>query len=238
MRWLLAACLAVCSASTASGIVVVLKQGAAFTAGGVLDPVFSGVTATDVAAQDVDDTYLIGNLAAAWTNYGAYANRTGDLLFKFDLSALAGMTIEKAQLRLHATAGNSGGTIARVTTWDWDETLATRASPNGLASPNRNWGPAGNDYFTAADYGNVTPVAFNSIQSNWLVKDVTADLQAFASGALPNYGWLVNSGNRPINMSEISPDGDGPALFISYTPEPATLVLLVLGGLAWVRRSR
>jgi hypothetical protein len=236
MKWMIAGCLAACIASAASGNVIILKQGTALTAGGALDPVFSGVTAADVAAQDVDDTFLIGNLAAAWVNYGTYANRTGDLLFKFDLSALAGMTIEKAQLRLHATAGNSGGTIARVTTWDWDETLATRASPNGLASPNKNWGPAGNDYFTAADYGNVTPVAFNSIQSNWLVKDVTADLQAFASGTLPNYGWFVNSGNRPINMSEISPDGDSPALFISYIPEPATLILLAMGSLAMLRR--
>lgn len=237
------------SGPTAHGVIVVLKEGSALTTGGALDPVFSGVTSANVVQVNVDDTAMVNNPAAYYSSFGTATSWSASshvaYLFKFDLSSLAGMTIEKAQLRLYAGNGNTGENLARVVTHDWTEALATRASYNGLPSPNTNWGPGSNAiYSSASDLG--TGSAFDScpVGAAFSVEDVTADVQAFVNGTLPNYGWGLYSGLPSANTvgnhgyipSENSDDGRRPALFISYTPEPATLVLLALGGLALIRR--
>lgn len=232
--------------STAQGVVIVMKEGSALTTGGALNSVFSGVSAADVVQVAVDDTGMVSNLAAHYANYGTTQTWSASsyvaVLTKFDLSSLAGATIEKAQIRFYAGNGNTGQKLARVVTHDWTEALATRASPNGLASPNKNWGPAGDSIWsTAMDTG--TASGFDSCPAGaaFAVEDVTADVQAFVNGTLPNYGWAMFSsttsyGNHNYISSENTDVGRGPALFISYTPEPATLTLLALSGLVLLRR--
>lgn len=236
----------VLSGSTAQGVVIVLKEGSALTTGGALNAAFTGVTAANVVQVAVDDTGMVSNSNAYYSKYGASTSYSASsyqaLLFKFDLSSLAGATIQKAQFRIYAGNGNTGESLAKVVTHDWTEALATRASPNGLASPNMNWGPASNAiYSSASDLG--TGSTFDSCPAGaaFSVEDVTADVQAFVNGTLPNYGWALYSsatslGNHDFIPSENSNDGARPALFISYTPEPATMALLAMSGLVLLRR--
>jgi hypothetical protein len=232
--------------SSAPGIVIVMKEGSALTTGGALNAVFSGVSAANVVQVGVDDTGMTTNPAANYTNFGAYTTYSASsyvsLLFKFDLSSLAGATIDKAQIRFYAGNGNTGQSLARVVTHDWTEALATKASYNGLASPNMNWGPSSN-----ALYGNTTDLGTGSTLDScpagaaFSVEDVTANVQAFVNGTLPNYGWALYSsatslGNHGYIPSENSDDGRRPALFISYTPEPMTLAFLAMSGLVLLRR--
>ncbi len=92
------------------------------------------------------------------------------------------------------------------------------AGPDHPASPNKTWGPNSDSYFGAADHEAAT--SFNSVPTGaaWLVKDVTADVQAFIDGTLPNYGWFVNPGNHSLLMSENLTVTDHPALFIAFEP--------------------
>lgn len=236
----------VLGSSAAQGVVVVLKEGGALTTGGALDPVFSGVSAANVVQVSVDDTGMINNQAAHYAKQGTVdvwsASSYVAVLTKFDLSSLpAGAIIEKAQIRFYAGNGNSSQKLARVVTHDWTEALATRASPNGLSSP--SWGPAGDSIWdTAMDTGPASNFDSCPAGANFAVEDVTADVQAFVNGTLPNYGWamfqtLMAYGNHNYITSENADDGRRPALFISYTPEPATLVLLAISGLVILRRN-
>ncbi len=233
--------------STAHGVIIVMKEGTALTTGGVLNVVFSGVTAANVVTVSVDDTAMVNNSAAYYDkSFGTATSWSASshvaYLFKFDLSSLAGVTIEKAQLRLYAGNGNTGESLARVVTHDWTEALATRASYNGLASPNTNWGPASNAiYSTTSDLGTGSTFDSCPVGAAFSVEDVTANVQAFVNGTLSNYGWGLYSsstsvGNHGYIPSEATNDGARPALFISYTPEPVTLALLAFGGLALIRR--
>jgi hypothetical protein len=236
----------VLACSTSQGVIIVMKEGTGLTTGGALNSVFSGVTAANVVTVSVDDTAMVNNPASYYFKYGADTSWSSSsfvaYLFKFDLSSLAGTTIEKAQFRLYAGNGNSGENLARVVTHDWTEALATRASYNGLPSPNQNWGPLSNDiYYSTSDLG--TGSAFDScpVGAAFSVEDVTADVQAFVNGTLQNYGWALYSsstsvGNHNYIPSEAANDGARPALFISYTPEPVTLALLALSSLVLIRR--
>jgi hypothetical protein len=238
----------VLSSSAAQGIVIVMKEGSALTTGGALNAVFSGVTAADVVQVAVDDTAMVTNPAANYAVQGAATTYSPTslvaMLFKFDLSSLAGATIEKAQIRFYAGNGNTGQSLARVVTHDWTEALATKASYNGLPSPNMNWGPASNAlYSNTADLGTGSTLDSAPVGAAFSVEDVTANVQAFVNGTLPNYGWALYSGatsfgNRGYIPSENADDGRRPALFISYTPvpEPATLAFLAMSGLVLLRR--
>lgn len=237
----------VLGSSMAQGVVVVLKEGSELTTGGALDPVFSGISAASVVEVAVDDTAMVTNPAAYNNNgFGSATSWSPSshaaYLFKFDLSSLpAGAVIEKAQLRLYETNGNSGVRIGRVATHDWTEASATRNSPVGLTSP--SWGPNGDSIFSAADVDGMAAPESAPNGAAFTIKDVTADVQAFVNGTLPNYGWVLSQdatistvGNRGYIPSESEDVGRRPALFISYTPEPGTLVLLAISGLALLRR--
>ncbi len=242
--------LAVVLGSTAQGVVIVMKEGSALTTGGALNSAFSGVTAANVVQVAVDDMGIISNSAAYYATQGNIAKYSASsfnaFLWKFDLSSLpAGATIEKAQIRLYTGNGNTGMKFAPVVTHNWNEAISTRASYNGLASPNKNWGPASNEIFTGADLGTVSNADSCPAGAAFTVEDVTADVQAMVNGTMGNYGWALFSsltgtalsgGNHDYYASENTDDGRRPALFISYTPEPATLVLLALSAMALLRR--
>lgn len=193
----------------------ILKEGISLSAGGVMDAVFSGAGPSDILSQTVNDTAFSGNSAAAWVNYGDSATGGYIALFKFDLSMLPPeATILKAQLRCKMVGGNTGIQIARVITHDWTEALCTQAGPNNPPGGHYSWGPASNAVFGAADHG--LPVEVDSRGNYWMVEDVTSDVQAFAAGSLPNYGWACFLGNNWLELSEYSVDGERPALFIQY----------------------
>ncbi len=80
------------------------------------------------------------------------------------------------------------------------------------------WGPSSDSLFSAADYE--TAVSFESVPSGtegFMVKDVTADVQAFVNGQTPNYGWYIYS-TPTILTSENTAISDRPALFVEFDP--------------------
>ncbi len=229
VSWLAAMAVAVSlvAGSTAHANVVVLKEGSALTQGGTLDAAFSTATDANVVQVNVDDTGFRNNPATYYyKNYGTIDSMGGTGLyaaaFKFDLSSLAGATIEKAQLRLYENGGNGTAALAPIVTHDWTEAVATTASPVGSSTP--DWGPSSDAIFTAADLG--TSSNFDSCPAGpaYSVEDVTAMVQAMVSGTTPNYGWAVfnagtdsttlNYGQHYYFPSENADDGNRPALFI------------------------
>ena len=252
IRFVLA--LALVGAWAAPGLadVMVLKEGSALVTVIILDPLFVGVTAGNIVNVDVADTGFHSNPNS--NNQAGTAviidENYPDNLFKFDLSTLddlAGATINKAQLALYHTAGNSGNNIGTVLYHDWSE-VANRTSPTGSITV-KGWGPLSDSKFGAADYVITSTMAQSSFETNalfgtgtckWLVGDVTASLQAMIDGSASNFGWYVYDSIRKLVATENVNDAYRPALYIDYTPvpEPATIGLLVLGGLAMIHRRR
>jgi len=237
--------------SPALGDIVVLKEGGLLAGSvGVTDPVFDLVTVADVLEVAVNDTAFHDNHADN-NNYGnldLYTTGHDDKLFQFDLASLPGFvggTVLKAELRLRETVGNNFAQIAPVTTHAWTEALAVRNSPLGNFA--NEWGPLSDSEFGPADAGPLVGMTIGPYEAGifgdyeaWIVGDVTADLQAIADGTAPDLGWYVYTPNRSFVASENAADAFRPALFLDFTPapEPMTLSLLALGGLAALRRRR
>ncbi len=213
---MLLGCLQVASATN---VVVVLKEGMDLQAGGDLDAAFSSASSANVVDRRVHDTYFDVNSASYYTVFGDDIEAVGKCLFKFDLSMIpANSTIVKAQLRLYSTGGYGDVTCAAITTHDWSEDEACMAGPDHPVSPDLTWGPNSDSLFSTADYA--TPTSFESYDSGWWVKDVTADVQSFVNGQMPNYGWFVYAEHYLVLLSENIRPGPAyrPALFVEFDP--------------------
>ncbi len=182
------------------------------------------------------------------------------------LPGFEGGTINMAQLRLYHSSGNGLGSgdenrLEEVTTHDWLEgtntggfpgaaggvsdkhpigynTTANRDADNGTTGPLASWGPNSDSTFSPTNDGGVAAngSTWGPTGANWTVWTVT-DIVADWAGGTPNYGFFQVGNNYSWKMSEFGSQYQ-PVLFIDYTPapEPATLTLLALGGLAIVRR--
>ncbi len=93
------------------------------------------------------------------------------------------------------------------------------------------FGPA--DYDTAAFVASTTPGGYNATTTY----DVTSLVAAiYQTGN--NYGFAVNAQGGYIRASEFGNSTPSLAITYHYTPEPATLSLLAVTGLAMLRRKR
>jgi hypothetical protein len=189
-------------------------------------------------------------------NYGAHTEVTSYYagthgLFYWDLSAYAGATINKAQLRVKATNGNTTGLwYAGVKTAAWAEGNKTGNypgadpaapgvtwnHPNGLytgPSGTFGWGSSADAAFSdVADTGDVyTHYAFSSEPTGiaFLVADVTALVQDWVSGTKPNYGLVTWTGNHGLYASEAG-TADQPVLFLDYGTQAASNVVTIPAG--------
>ncbi len=96
------------SGSIASGtnVILILKEGQDFRAGGGVDSVFAGASTANVVTTGVDDTYFDSNPATYYYAFGQKTTARVACLFKFDLSSIPpGSTVSKAQLRLYGGNG-------------------------------------------------------------------------------------------------------------------------------------
>jgi hypothetical protein len=182
------------------------------------------------------------------------------------LADIAGATVNKAQLRLYHTSGNGGGTgplaLGQVITHDWMEgtsstggypgaaggvsyahpmghnTSASQNTNGGTSIPLQSWGVNSDSFFSpAGDGANAAPIVNAGLAGgDWGVFDVTTIVQNWAGGQ-SNFGFYQNCANWKWQYSEAGTTYE-PVLFIDYTPtpEPATLVLIALGGLTLLRR--
>jgi len=185
------------------------------------------------------DLYVVSGTKSnnTWLDLGDNAGGPGQdarALLKFDLSALAGMTINSATLRLNQIEQGSNdqygnAQLRRIGTSDWDGTEAAATLYNLVADGSSayitNFSPA------------VNPPA------GWKEVDVLSVVQDWADGTNPNYGFGLKqgsegftntgrrftSGNATVNM---------PELLVDFVPEPTTLALAAVGLLGVARRRR
>ena len=117
-------------ASPSSGVVVGLKDRAVVATGGTLDAAFSGAITDNsitIYTNAVADTGLYAAGNSFWMNQGiATTTSIGTMLIQFDLAQLPGFgpgaVINKAELRVRPSAGNSGTlNLGYITTQDWAE---------------------------------------------------------------------------------------------------------------------
>lgn len=207
---------------------------------------FKTVTAANVVQVTNDNAEVASNPAAypnpCWLNATVAGTSDYAFLTKWDISSIpAGSTITKAQIRLYATSGNYGfAYVGRIVTADWQQGVVTPKKANATTS----WvgQPIG-----AADFTNIT--AGPSYKAGKCrVLDVTTDLQAMVNGTVPNYGWGLSQSATFATSSQLA-NGNAatvlnattayrPALFVEYVPapEPTTVILLAISGLALLRR--
>lgn len=188
-------------------------------------------------------------------------NDSGRVIVGFDpadfLPAITGMTINSATLKLHlfgcydqaqpmnarrvTQAWNEGAGTG--TAWygvDWDAADYTTPGSSGSQVP---WsgGPGCLNDSVAENPNFVPPTAGYASTGTYANADVTASLQAAANGD-PFEGFLIKhvdeaTANDDWFMIWTHESANTPAeLIIDYVPEPATLLVLALGGLALIRR--
>ena len=222
--------------------VIALKRDAGLLQGGAIDSRFTSLSAANVVTTTVKDAIIAGGGNGAFMNYGTTNLVSGywggpSCVFGWNLSTYAGATVNKAQVRIHCTMGNSNIWYAGIKTHDWAEGnkngdypgVAPAAAgvcwnhPNGTYATNSGplgWGAASSTAFDeTADTGDVySHVDFTSVPGGdaFVVADVTSLVQDWLSGAKPNYGLYVNIGNHSLNLSEIGTDSE-PVLFLDVT---------------------
>lgn len=213
----------------------------------------------DNGAGNAIDNFLYTNSSGALNNFGAnttmsyYDLRTTSLhtarpIIQGDLPVLpGGATVVSATLELYQYTWSLGAdaqfTLHQILVpWDeltsnWNDASAgTPWSAPGMA--------AGVDYAAAAAATATSGIANNGSYVSW---DITALVTAWYGGA-PNYGVRMNGplgdvaagdprdGVAGFNTSENS--SFKPHLIINYVPEPASLSLLLCGGLVMMGRRK
>ncbi len=213
---------------------IALKRDAGLVAGGALDSAFSNLTSNDVVQTTVKDAWMYGSGDSRYMNYGTVTQVEGYIIMGFDLSAYAGATVTKAQLRLRSSQGNSTMQIAPVKSHDWDEGNKSGAFPaqapaasgvtwanptatnTGLYGP-LGWGSNSDAMFSATSDGEdlYTLVNFTSMPGGvaWCVAEMTSYVQDWVGGTKPNYGVYIITGNHKPYLCEAGSDNE-PVLFL------------------------
>jgi chitodextrinase len=191
------------------------------------DPSAQEYTVTLTGPAVIEDTFLFAN--APSTNYGAtsYLGTTDRFLIRFTLpAAMAGRRIVSAQVAFYVWAqanyqADQYMDLYRVTR-PWSEAQATW----NLAATGTPWATPGAANVAGDRAELVGRILHGQGAANWdhvyyPAVNVTALVQEWVAGTVPNNGLLlVNASATQIGLkaSEYSP---GPRLVITYTDEPA-----------------
>ncbi|HUW83251.1 MAG TPA: Calx-beta domain-containing protein, partial [Phycisphaerae bacterium] len=220
--------------------VVALKRDAGLTAGGDLSPEFVSLGSGDVVLTTVMDAMLSEAANSRYMNYGASVTSSGGngqkMALWVDLSAYAGATINKAELRLHVLQGNTGMSWAGIKSHDWAEGNKDAdypgnppsaegvcwAHPRGLytdPSGALGWGAASDQYMDITGDG-ADLYGFTSFVSMpggvaYVVADVTSIVGDWVSAAKSDYGLYIDLGNHSPELSEAGTAAQ-PVLFLDY----------------------
>lgn len=198
------------------------------------------------------DTYVNGGTQAA-NNYGTQDNMlaaaNGNLSFcrkwyvRFDISDIpAGESITAATL-----------TITNNTDWATDSTAVAGVFGLNNSENADNWGETtltwntapGNEttgsaqgFINADTLGTINAANGNGgAQSSFSSQELVDFLNADTDG-LVTLMFKENSGGYLRGSTKEESIADAPTLQLTYTPEPATMGLLSIGGLALLRRKR
>lgn len=177
----------------------------------------------DASSGDLTFSRVDGNDS---TSFSDHALIEFSDIFGYGINQLPlGSQVVSAILTLHVVDSGGCGFSLHQMLAPWSESDSWNDWVGGIAADDL-------EAKAAAD------VMLDTVSSGELDVDVTASLQRWASGET-NYGWVL----LPKNPSDgdgwefTSSDGEiGPVLTVSYVPEPATMSILALGGLALLRR--
>jgi len=137
-----------------------------------------------------------------------------------------GATILSATLQIANSDSGNGAKLYRMLR-NWSDTDTWNSLTAGVS-------PDGVEALATYDVntGNTSSTGLTSI-------DVTASLQAWANGDA-NYGWLLDPNGTDGWRFYSAETGTPPTLLVTYTPEPATALLLAAGAavVALKRRRR
>jgi hypothetical protein len=148
-------------------------------------------TYIDFAASDKNFGYLSPIFVGASSIAGVDWMK---ILLYFDISSIAGKTIDSALLNLYCQEhfipqlGDDSFTINihRITSHNWTETAVTWITYNGM-SQWTTWG---------GDYDETILATITGSNIGWITWDVKSSVQAFASGTYQYYGWILRSPSR------------------------------------------
>ena len=180
----------------------------------------------------------------------------GNILYHFDLSTTSMPTIQNATLnvRLRSTVLDSGETftvnvyrIVEGNSWSEGQSCWNlRSTGNQWAGGQTGCGTSGTDYY-ATLAGTINFTSTSTTNHTYGI-DITASvIQAWADNSSDNAGFVLvgtsSSPNDSFSYVELG-SRDHPTssqwatLDVTYTPEPATMLLLGIGGLGVLVRRR
>ncbi len=211
-----------------------------------------------------EDTML---LSADGRNFGGMSymeikeySGSGRGLVRFDLSDLdiTNLDISSATFSMYCYQKGGGGTTSTTlfevssANGDWVEGTGTPGTVTGASTwsykhyTTGNWAGSAGCSTAGTDYVSTGLATASGASGTWVTWTLSAAglelLEDWADGAKTNTGFYLRhtTGNRlNYRSSEYSTVSYRPKLDITYTPEPATMTLLGLGGLGLlIRRKR
>ncbi len=207
-----------------------------------------------VAETTLNESSVNNNMGGHATMHAGFTNggteRRG--LIQFDVSGIpSGSTITSVTLQLTVPSGNTANSpnfaLHRMNTV-WGE--GNKSGNNGAAAGagEATWNDSGfgawatpgagsgTDYVAAAS-ANTNVLGLGSY--NWSSSGLSADVQAWVDGTANN-GWILIETTSVSGTARRFSSNGAPTLTVVYTPvpEPSSVALLGLGGIALILRRR